>query len=322
MDTDPPSLPRRRALAFPGGGFDTAMQLGVAHAILVARGVPPDYVVGISAGALNATALAEILQANPSELSQAERRLKSDDELLAYRVDKLRTFLDAWIETPGELLRAIAPDGLEIIAKDPLDPIELPIHFRGERKGRDAANRSRAGLIGLIDRIFHIDIPVATATRLIRRFLGIAEAMELGIGAKSIAMLRNVIGILWTFVTDFASIAPLLGSMAWSALAGPNREILREFQHAIVGRTTAGRVIARFRAARLLLHGLKLLMQALIAVFLLPFTPLAFSARVRRWLAGPVFSRLLAYYDIGRGIGNTDVVRQRIIQCFDPHYFG
>ena len=79
MDTDPPSLPRRRALAFPGGGFDTAMQLGVAHAILVARGVPPDYVVGISAGALNATALAEILQANPSELSQAERRLKSDD---------------------------------------------------------------------------------------------------------------------------------------------------------------------------------------------------------------------------------------------------
>jgi len=45
-----------RALAFSGGLFDTAMQLGVAHALLVSRAEPPDIAVGVSTGAVNAVA--------------------------------------------------------------------------------------------------------------------------------------------------------------------------------------------------------------------------------------------------------------------------
>jgi len=52
-----------RAIAFAGGGFDTAMQLGVIHALLVARAKLADVVVGASAGAINAVAMAEVLQA-------------------------------------------------------------------------------------------------------------------------------------------------------------------------------------------------------------------------------------------------------------------
>ena len=39
-----------RALTFAGGGFSAALQLGVAHAMLVHRGRPPDVIAGISAG--------------------------------------------------------------------------------------------------------------------------------------------------------------------------------------------------------------------------------------------------------------------------------
>ena len=52
-----------RAVAFSSGGFDTAMQLGLVHAILTIQGKAPDAAVGCSAGAVNAVALAEILQA-------------------------------------------------------------------------------------------------------------------------------------------------------------------------------------------------------------------------------------------------------------------
>src|SRR5213592_4642313 len=52
-----------RAITFSGGALDTVMQLGVVHALLVARARAPDVVVGVSAGAVNAVALAEVLKA-------------------------------------------------------------------------------------------------------------------------------------------------------------------------------------------------------------------------------------------------------------------
>src|SRR5947208_777505 len=51
VQSKPETKPRRRALLFAGGGVDTAMQLGVAHALLVNGGAPPDYIVGLSAAA-------------------------------------------------------------------------------------------------------------------------------------------------------------------------------------------------------------------------------------------------------------------------------
>ena len=74
-----------RALAFAGGAFDTIMQMGVVHSLLVSRGRAPDHVVGISAGAVNAAALAEILQEG--------KELKGKERLVA-RVRRFRAILD------------------------------------------------------------------------------------------------------------------------------------------------------------------------------------------------------------------------------------
>lgn len=48
-------------LAFGGGAFDTTMYLGVVHALLISERRAPDIVLGVSAGSLAATALAEVL---------------------------------------------------------------------------------------------------------------------------------------------------------------------------------------------------------------------------------------------------------------------
>src|SRR5690349_4906691 len=64
---------RLRALSFAGGGADTVNQFGFTHALLVAKAQPPDLVAGISAGAINAVMLAEILQAGQCSLAQPDR---------------------------------------------------------------------------------------------------------------------------------------------------------------------------------------------------------------------------------------------------------
>ena len=46
-----------RVLAFGAGGFDTVVQMGVAHALIVSEAATPDVLVGISAGAVNAAAV-------------------------------------------------------------------------------------------------------------------------------------------------------------------------------------------------------------------------------------------------------------------------
>src|SRR5262249_24662137 len=111
----PVGRPRRpvRALAFSGGGYDPALQLGVTHALLVSRGKAPDVVVGVSAGAANAVALAEILQAGGPA--------RGHEKLLA-QVSRFRQVLEAFREAPGSLLRSVLPDPYPIAAPNPLPP--------------------------------------------------------------------------------------------------------------------------------------------------------------------------------------------------------
>ena len=120
---------RFRALAFTGG-FDAVVQLGLVHALLVSSGCAPDAVVwrlrrgGQCRGASRDTP--------GGQQSQA-------------RVDKLRKFLDSYLQVPGEILRSILPDAFEINAIRPLKPIELPIHFQEEREDRELASRLLMG---------------------------------------------------------------------------------------------------------------------------------------------------------------------------------
>jgi len=237
---------RRRALAFSGGGLDTVMQLGVAHALLVSRSAAPDYVVGISAGAINAAAIAEILQAGPESLSGSQQASLSADERLPFQVDSLRNFLQTYLELPRTAVNAIMPDSLEVLARDPLKPLELPIHFDRERQAREAANESKAGVVSLINDLFGIPLTIATATRIVRRFLGLAEtADEERRWPCHWKRIANQALLLLTLWTRFAETSALVGTILWAYLIGPNRAALRGAH----GAATADRLM-RQRDAR------------------------------------------------------------------------
>jgi predicted acylesterase/phospholipase RssA len=109
-----------RAITFGGGAFDTVMQLGVVHALLVARARPPDVVVGISAGAVNSVALAEVLQAGDGLPDHA------DVARTEARIARFRQILDAYRRAPGELLDTLLPDLYQVDAQRPLEPLQAP----------------------------------------------------------------------------------------------------------------------------------------------------------------------------------------------------
>jgi len=194
-----------RALAFSAGGVDTVMQLGVAHALLVARAKAPDYVVGVSSGAINATALAEILQAGETLTKPRER--------LAVKTDRLREYINAYVDVPRELADAVLPDSLEVINNRALKPLESPLQFAEERGSREKANEAKAGLIALINDIFQIRIPVSTITVAVRRILGCIQAGELPTWWDRVAAeWRNEAGLLATLWHRLLQIAPVICS--------------------------------------------------------------------------------------------------------------
>ncbi len=157
-----------RALAFGGGGFDTAIQLGVTHALLVADAQPPDIVVGISAGAVNAVALAEILQAGTG--LQPEQQ--------AARVAKFREVLDGSADALEELRSNLFPDPYEVTARAPLKPTELPIHYQKERAERTRAVNARFGMIRLLNGLLGVRLQLKSATHIVRLVLELRRLGE------------------------------------------------------------------------------------------------------------------------------------------------
>lgn len=328
------------------------MQLGVVHALLVGRSAAPDYVVGISAGAINAAALAEVLQAGPANLSAEEFAALPAEERLSFQVDQLRRFINTYLELPRTLVNAMMPDSLEVLARDPLKPLELPIHFDRERQARESANESKAGVVSLLNDLFAIPLTVATATRIIRRFLGIAEANDLPRRLQRlVAKVYNegkLLGLMWSRFTETAVLA---GTVLWAYVIGPNRAALRGGH----GAATADRLMRQRRVVGETWRPIRLVLQwftmahlfaatsalwpltVVARALLLPFTgesrrPLRWLASVRNRLApigawfksvfpDPVL-RVLQYYGLADGLANTDIVRQLLVRCFDVHYYG
>lgn len=151
-----------RVLAFAGGGFEAARQLGVAHALLVSRGRPPDLVIGTSVGAVSAVAVAEILQAGNG----------TEEERVADRVARFREIFEAYQNCPGDLADEMFPDTYQIDVQRPLEQVRLPIHSSAEREQRGLHLQSRAGMINLYNDLLRVRVSIATATRFIRRYLG------------------------------------------------------------------------------------------------------------------------------------------------------
>lgn len=215
----PPATRRLRALAFGGGAFDTIMQLGVVHALLVSRGKAPDHVVGISAGAVNAAALAEILQAGET---------LPDTARMAMQVRRLRSFLDAYLDFLPALADSVLPDTFEVNAKQPLKPVELPIHFERERQSRADATRSKAGLIQLFNDLLAVRMPVSAVTRMVRRLLAFKQAPEL---RRPIApcdtILSNAIWLWLTLGRYMIVVAGIFFGLVYAAIVGGNRTVRR-----------------------------------------------------------------------------------------------
>jgi predicted acylesterase/phospholipase RssA len=329
---------RRRAFAFTSGGLDTVMQMGVAHALLVSRGAPPDYVVGVSAGALNAAALADILLASPSGLGAASQRGFTFKERLPFQVDLLRRFIDNYLAMPRLVAEAFFPDSLEVTARDPLKPLELPIHFASERDAREVANESKAGWVHLLNDFFSLRITIGTATRITRKVLGIIESAEkpnrfFRFGAR----LKSEAGLLWLAWKHFFELAPVAGTVLWALIIGPNRTALRGAQSATADKLMSARrlydairlPIRSFLVLYLMVHVLLLASVTVIGSWLLLRLPALFVRAAPAKPPGPpgrlssmAMTRILDYYGLADGLANSDVIRQLLVRCFDPNYYG
>ncbi|HYL06605.1 MAG TPA: patatin-like phospholipase family protein, partial [Thermoanaerobaculia bacterium] len=266
--TDPTAKPRVRALAFAGGGFDTARHLGVAHALLVARGIAPDYVAGISAGAINAAALAEVLQAGQDMPHENERR--------DVQIETFRKFLAAFEELPAELLRSMLPDAYELKATKPLDPIDLPVHFDRERDAREEASQARAGLIRLMNRLLEIRLSVSAVTWIANRiltFMGAAEEPSRATRLRRRA--RSLLSLWWIGFRHMGA----LGVIAWPlVIAAYLRPSWRDQRGGRAVRDLIGRWRALYQSARWLRDRACTVLFALVwALFVPPVALIAWA---------------------------------------------
>jgi predicted acylesterase/phospholipase RssA len=160
-----------RAFAFSGGGFDTAFQLGTVHALLVSRGQAPDVIIGTSAGAVNAVAAAEILQAGDGA--------KTPEDRLWKRVVRFREIYQAYLNGPGEIAQYLMPDTSQTGNQSPLKPLELPIHAKGEVAARGVFLQSRAGLLTLYNEVLEVRLGIGTLVRALRQWLGLQASGEI-----------------------------------------------------------------------------------------------------------------------------------------------
>jgi hypothetical protein len=226
-----------RVLAFAGGGFDTAIQLGVTHALLVSKGQAPDVVAGVSAGAINAVALAEILQAGlpketdikaedaaPTNPDEGRKRLRQER---VAQVSKFREVFENYLNAPGEFINSAMPDAYEVNARRPLRPQELPVQQRIEREERGSAAAARFGLVRLLNGVLSIRLNISTLTLLVRRLLEIAFVREM-VPIEGLAkplfrwwkLFHEIVALWWTLSTRIIFVSPILGRVGWGICTG------------------------------------------------------------------------------------------------------
>jgi predicted acylesterase/phospholipase RssA len=202
-----------RALVLGGGAYDTVMQLGVTHALLVARLRPPEIVVGVSAGAINAAALAEILQAGSSPDNPAPN--------LEARVARFREVLEAYRKSPEDVIAPLLPDIYQVDARAPLVPTKLPIHKTAERNQRFEAARARQGLIDLANDVFRIQLSVGAMARLVRAGLGWVAAGDVTPWWKKwAARLVELWRVYRTLAANPRALAPLAAKLVSVVVGG------------------------------------------------------------------------------------------------------
>src|ERR1700682_6485987 len=304
------------------------MQLGVAHALLVSDSKPPNCVVGISAGALNAAALIEILQAGAE--------LKDSKERKAVQVARFREFVERYPDVPRELLASMFPDAYEVNQRAPLESVKLPIHFVEERKVRDGAIRARGGLAKALNQVLKVDLPVAFFTILIRRLLAISEVADMPGRWRRLNLKRkHLFGIWflgWRYIRPLAPVcwgmlfAWLRGDVSWQQRA-------KRRQKPYSDASSAGAFIFKSRLFRGTSRFLRRLTGGFVFSLLWLFTPIVAGLwmllrKIRPSGAAPreaLFNfvrRLLSFYELDDGIASPDVLKQTLVKLLDPDYYG
>jgi len=336
-----------RVVSFPGAGFDTVMQLGVAHAFLVTRRKAPEMVAGISVGAITATALADVLQAG----SGATIADGSDEEV---RVARFSELLEAFRNAPTTVLKGFFPDPLETNSAHALKPVELPRHFQEERDSRLKAVASRTGLIRLLDHLLRVRVSVKLMAQLSRVRMGWIEAGEMcGRGCWR-ERGRMVARLYWLVARNLFSLAMPVSLLAkarlWESLGihelGKSGGV--EAAHIIFKRWSSFRWI--WEHCLWLLLGLLPLAVLLAAVPALPllsvltFLAILLPSRFSMpgwevffiavlcigglaawgglfWAKG-LFRSFLKHFEIFTDLGDSHALREALVQNFDPAYYG
>ena len=302
------------ALTFSAGGLATAMQLGVIHALLVSRSRPPDVVLGISAGAVNAAALAEIFQAGTGD--DPEARLRA-------RVARFREYLELFQSTPAVLGNALWPDPYEIANAEALETPVLPTHRPKEVEDRQRGVSERYGLIRLANDLLGLPLPVSAITRFAHLVLSWIAIPEQARTRGELCRKRIKIACkIW-----------LLAGRHWIALGQPLGIALEVW----FGRETkpqagkkAGEIIARRRWARKLRRGFRRILESLAVASLWGLAPLlapSLCLARGRWKARgkkkkKFLDRFLDRYLLRDSLGNVQPLREMLIRFFDPDYYG
>jgi predicted acylesterase/phospholipase RssA len=305
------------------------MQVGVIHALLTADYDPPDVVTGVSAGAISAVALAEILQAGNGANKHAAQVLRFREVLEAYR------------DGPLQLLMAQLPDGYETSARQATKNLQLPIHLQVEREGREQAQRAESGLIRLLNEVFAIDMPVRQAVLLTRIALGIREAGE----CSSIWLQIYEFGLLYfRLLRNLGHLSLPVGRIVLILLKPSDdppepcsaRKVLFR-KHRLKRRWNDG--LRTFVGETILVLLPLIAPLALFGRYLKPKTKGKTRDRLKHCLqvlmpqtwwdrffstrAGEeCFRAVLSHYALAKELGNANALRQLFVEVFDQNYFG
>lgn len=298
-----------RVISMGSGGFDTAVQIGSIHALLVVQGRAPDAVVGLSAGAVNAVALADVLQAGEPLPPLAGRSVDEVREAyrlrMTARVERFRRILDRLVRVPQELFEGLLPDAYQVDAREPLQTVEAPIFLEAERERRNEAVANRAGLVRLYNHLLGLGLTFGTITQIVRRGLGIAAAGEIRSTTARIAV--RLVEVLRLWILAGVNLGPIsrlvpffLGPQLRSRLARlrPERASGRRSRPGL----SAGAIIFRFprleavgRAAGAALVFVLVLTSWVVLSLGLVLLPWLAALRVPSWLStGQAYAVALA----------------------------
>jgi predicted acylesterase/phospholipase RssA len=326
--------------AFGGGAFDTTMYLGVVHALLASERRAPDIVLGVSAGSLAATVLAEVLQAGS--------QLKPEEAAEA-RVARFREFLTAYRDAPRELRRAFVPDLFELTNRAPLKPMESPLHCESERHDRREYVKSLSGLSNLINDLLSLRINVHYLIQAGFRWLNLAAVGNYSspirqwrcFASNGTKVLSRTFLNLWRIAPlgrqYFASLLPTdtgLRGQSAEQLIGPFRSRMSRVARGITIGLSAGLLYMLFCLGVVFFClwlpyklGKSLWEELLLTLTKKrPIPSLKPSTGLRGWIhsvSKDVGRRLLLQYDLQDELSHPYPLKEILIRLIDPeNYYG